>query len=171
MADLYSFLNPFTEREFLHRFGDVFEHSPWVAEFAFEYRPFASIQELHRTMYEVVRGAPEVRQMALLRAHPDLGARLDGLTDASKAEQTGAGLAALSEQERRELLDLNGRYRDRFDFPFILAVRGKSKDDVLAALRTRSNNRIADERYRAMDEVVRIAEMRLADKLEAWQRG
>lgn len=155
-----------TDREaFVSLLGEVFEHSPWVAEGAFDARPFASVAALHQAMTRVVAEAGEGRQLELIRAHPDLADRaaLAGkLTQSSTREQRGAGLDALSADEYARFHNLNNRYRDRFAFPFVLAVKGHTKTSILEAFETRLGNDPERERERALAEIARIARFRLA---------
>src|SRR4029453_7941631 len=121
---------------FVETLGWIFEDSPWVAERTWTRRPFASLDALHEAMIDVVQQASEREQLALLRAHPDLGTRAR-ISDASAGEQRGAGLDRLDEAEYERLQRLNGEYRRRFGFPFLFAIKGSTKDDVLTALEAR----------------------------------
>jgi 2-oxo-4-hydroxy-4-carboxy-5-ureidoimidazoline decarboxylase len=128
-------LNQFPYTEFVTILGGIYEHSPWVAEGAFKARPFDSLEHLHQTMSSIVAQAPEAQQLALIRAHPDLAGKAalaNELTEHSKSEQAGAGLNRLSPEDYQRFHDLNNRYKDTFDFPFILAVKGHTKDSILA---------------------------------------
>jgi 2-oxo-4-hydroxy-4-carboxy-5-ureidoimidazoline decarboxylase len=157
-------LNSLERAQFVSAIGWVFEHSPWVAERAWDTRPFQNVEELHRTMVEQVERALPEEQLALLRAHPDLGTRAR-VSEASSTEQAGAGLDQLTEAEFERLRELNDTYRDKFGFPFLFAVKGSTKHDILRALerRVRSSR---DEEYRvALDQVYRIARFRLDDTL------
>ena len=157
-----------TRAEFVAAFGDTFENSPWVAEKAFEKRPFASIDALHRAMCEAVAAADRDAQLTLIRAHPDLAgkAALGGeLTAASSREQAGAGLDRLTEAEYRRFHALNDAYRARFGFPFVLAVKGHTKTSILDAFETRLTHSPDAERGAALAEIFRIARFRL-DALE-----
>jgi len=158
-------VNALDRDAFVARFGGVFEHSPWVAEAAWESRPFASAVALLDTMLRVVRNAPEERRMALIKAHPDLGARL-AMTEASTREQQGAGLDRLTPAEYGELSALNRAYAAKFGFPFILAVRGKTKEEIVAAMRARLGRSEEEERCESMDQIGRIAAFRIADLVE-----
>src|SRR6266851_2510671 len=113
--------------------GWVFEDSSWVAERAWEERPFASVDALRGAMVEQVERALPAEQLKLLRAHPDLGIRAR-MTEASTAEQAGAGLDQLTPEEFERLRQLNRTYRDKFGFPFLFAVKGSTKPDMLSAL-------------------------------------
>ncbi|MDR0251942.1 MAG: 2-oxo-4-hydroxy-4-carboxy-5-ureidoimidazoline decarboxylase, partial [Brucellaceae bacterium] len=141
-------LNTLSEADFIAALGGIFEHSPWVAEAAVRDRPFASVSALHQAMVRAVEKADVTKQLALIRAHPDLAgkaARAGNLTDASTSEQKGAGLDRLDDAEYDRFHQLNDAYKQRFDFPFILAVRGfdgkgHDKYSILAAFETRLKN-------------------------------
>jgi 2-oxo-4-hydroxy-4-carboxy-5-ureidoimidazoline decarboxylase len=150
---------------FLARFGGLFERSPWVAEEAWERRPFGDAAGLAAAFEAAVLAAPEERQVALLRAHPELAgreARAGELTAASAGEQAGAGLDRLSREQAERLADLNAAYRERFGFPFVIAVRGHTPDSILAAGEARLDAPRATELDTAIDEVLAIARGRLA---------
>jgi 2-oxo-4-hydroxy-4-carboxy-5-ureidoimidazoline decarboxylase len=155
-------LNGAERGRFIGAVGWVFEQSPWVAGRAWEYRPFASLDALHARMVAVVDTADEAAQLALLRAHPDLGARAK-MSDASMGEQAGAGLDSLSPAEFERLQALNGAYRERFGFPFLFAVKGASRHDIVAALERRLSATREVELAEALRQVARIARFRLED--------
>ena len=162
-------LNVLSEANFVAALGGIFEHSPWVAAGAYQARPFGSPAELHSAMCAVVAAADVEMQLGLIRAHPDLAgkAALAGeLTDASSTEQAGAGLDRLTEDEYRRFHDLNDRYRARFGFPFILAVKGHRKTSILAAFETRLANSPEAERDEALVQIYQIARFRLAARWE-----
>ena len=150
--------------EFVSALGWIFEDSPWVAERAWERRPFASLDELHAAMVRVVADATEAEQLALLRAHPDLGTRAR-VSDASTGEQRGAGLDRLTPDEFARLQRLNTDYRSRFGFPFLFAVKGSTKHDVLAALDARGRRTRDEEFAEALQQVDKIARFRLDEML------
>lgn len=156
---------------FVDRFGGIFEHSPWVAEQAYD-RGLGPAQDsaegLHAVMAAVMRAAPYETRLALLRAHPDLAGRLalsGGLTASSTAEQASAGLDRCTPAEYARLKQLNEAYVARFGFPFIMAVRGSSRADILAAFETRVTNAPDDEFETALAQVERITLLRLKDML------
>ena len=157
-------LNSLERAQFVSAIGWVFEHSPWVAERAWEARPFANVEELHRAMVEQVERALPEEQLALLRAHPDLGTRAR-VSEASSAEQAGAGLDQLTQAEFERLRALNEAYRDKFGFPFLFAVKGSTKHDILEALERRGQSSREEEYLVALDQVYRIARFRLEDTL------
>ena len=153
-------LNSLDRENFVAAVGWVFEHSPWVAERAWAARPFADIDALHVTMVEQVERATLEEQLALLRAHPDLGTRAR-VSDASAAEQAGAGLDQLTHKEFERLLALNEAYRDKFGFPFLFAVKGSSKHDILDAFERRVSSSRQEELRMALAQVYRIARFRM----------
>ncbi|MGE0748909.1 MAG: 2-oxo-4-hydroxy-4-carboxy-5-ureidoimidazoline decarboxylase [Rhodospirillales bacterium] len=151
---------------FVAALGAVFEHSPWVADLAYAARPFADVAALHRAMVAAVEESGAGRQLALIRAHPDLAgkaARAGALGAHSTREQAGAGLDRLSEEEYARFHRLNDAYQARFGFPFIIAVRDHDKASILAAFETRLRHDADSERVEALRNIARIAELRLAD--------
>jgi 2-oxo-4-hydroxy-4-carboxy-5-ureidoimidazoline decarboxylase len=157
-------VNRMSAAEFRHALGGVFEHSPWIAERAWTARPFTSVQTLHAAMTAVVRAASPDEQLALLRAHPDLAgraARAGALGDSSRAEQASAGLDRLTDEEHERFGRLNAAYRERFDFPFIIAVRRRDKASILAAFAQRLGNTREAEIEAALGQVFAITRGRL----------
>lgn len=151
---------------FVRRLGTLYEHSPWIADAAWAHRPFGSREALHACLQAVVMQAGEDRQLALIRAHPDLAGRLaraGSLLAHSKGEQQGLGLDRLPDAEYERFDRLNTAYRDRFGHPFIIAVRAQTRDSVLAAFEQRLGNDADQERRTALDEIGRIAWFRLQD--------
>lgn len=157
-------LNQMSPADFVQALGSVFEHSPWIAERASRGRPFSSIAALHRAMVDVVRSAPLQEQLALLHAHPELaGKEADAgtLTCASKVEQSDAGLNGLSAEEYARVKRLNAAYREKFGFPFIIAVRNHDKNSMLQVFEKRLGRDAYTEREAACAEVFKIAGYRL----------
>ncbi len=153
-------LNLCDRQGFVDAIGWVFESSPWVAERAWALRPFATRADLHRAMICAVDAATPEEQLALLRAHPDLGSHAR-MSAASTSEQAGAGLDAMPSADSGRLRALNAAYRDKFGFPFLFAVKGATPADVLAALDLRSSRPFEDEVAEALRQVHRIAWFRL----------
>jgi len=151
------------QAEFVEKYADIFEHSPWVPERAFARGPFADKASLHTAFVAVVDEAGEEAQLALIRAHPQLGAKI-ALTDASTAEQQGAGLKSLTEQEFARFSGLNAAYNEKFGFPFVICVRRHTKTSILAAFAQRLTHDAATERAAALAEIAEIAKLRLEDK-------
>lgn len=158
-------LNTLSRELFVAQLGSIFEHSPWVADNVWEKRPFHSVNELHEEMMNVVREADESDILTLLCAHPNLASRVQ-LTSDSALEQQSAGLDALSPNDFERFSELNDAYMEKNGFPFIIAVRGKTKQEILAAMSARLTNERPQERRQALLEVQRIAEMRLLDRIE-----
>ena len=162
-------LNALDAAAFEARLAHVFEHAPWVARHAAGRRPFAGRDGLHRAMVAAIDAASEAEQLALLRGHPDLAGKAviaGDLTRDSKREQQGSGLDRLTSAEYERFHALNCTYKERFGFPFILAVKGKTKDDILAVFAARAGNERAVEFREALDQVGRIAAFRLADIIQ-----
>jgi 2-oxo-4-hydroxy-4-carboxy-5-ureidoimidazoline decarboxylase len=157
-------LNGLSREDFVKTLGSIYEHSPWVAESAYNKVPFTSLEHLHTVMVNVVvQASPEI-QNALILAHPDLAGKAalaNELTEHSKSEQSGAGLNALSQAEYQRFHQLNNRYKSKFNFPFILAVKGHTKDSILASFEERLNNDLEAERARALSEIIKIAGFRI----------
>jgi 2-oxo-4-hydroxy-4-carboxy-5-ureidoimidazoline decarboxylase len=161
--DTIAALNDCDDAAFVETLGDVYEHSPWVAERVVGERPFSSVDDLHEHMAEAVRNASEERKLELLRAHPDLGEQTE-LTDASEKEQASAGLDELNREQYERFQELNEIYRDRFAFPFIMAVKGATPDEIQAAMEERIDNSEPTEFETALDQVHEIARLRLEDR-------
>lgn len=157
-------LNRASPAEFVAQLSEIFEHSPWVPEQVVSARPFASVATLHRAMARAVAGAGEVAQLRLICAHPDLAghAALRGeLTRESTREQQSAGLAACTPEQLERLRVLNAEYRRRFEFPFILAVKGHTPSSIIAALEKRIGNDRDAELRTALEQIELIARFRL----------
>ena len=158
-----------SEVDFVARFGGVFEHSPWIATHAFA-AGLGPEQDtaagLHAALAAQFRRASEAERLAVLRAHPDLAGKLASarrLTEDSAAEQAGAGLDALTDAERTNFTELNARYRQRFGFPFIIAVKGLNKRQILSTFEARVAHDRAAEFETACRQVERIALLRLQE--------
>ena len=152
---------------FLAAYGPVYEHSPWIAEAVFD-TGLKAVHDgpngLHAAMRAIVEAAPRDRQLALLRAHPDLAGRLavrGELTTHSASEQAGAGLDKCSPEEFARFMRLNEAYKARFGIPFVMAVKGRNRNEILAAFERRLENGMAAEFRTALDEVHKIARFRL----------
>ena len=162
-------INALDRPAFVERFGAVFEHSPWVADAAWDHRPFRGRTHLHAAMCAAVQAAPPERQLDLIRAHPDLvgrAAREGRLGAASASEQSGAGLDQLTPAEIVWFEQHNAAYRERFGFPFIICVRANRKQAILAGFETRLLHTPEQECAAALAEIAKIAAFRLADLVE-----
>jgi OHCU decarboxylase len=155
-------LNALSKEQFAGELGPTYEHSPWIAERAWNSRPFLSLEDLARKMNAVVDAATNDEQLALLRAHPELGTRLK-ISESSTTEQAGAGLDQLFQDQSEVLLNLNTAYRAKFGFPFIYAAKGSGKDDIFISLAVRVLSDPETEFRQALWEVSRIARFRLED--------
>lgn len=159
-------LNCLDQAAFVERLGHVYEHSPWVAERAWQECPFDSVPALWAAMQRTVEDANRDEQLALIRAHPELAGKLaiaGKLTDASRTEQSSAGLDRCTPEEFAQFQALNAAYRRKFDFPFIVAVRGLGRSEILARLAERVGNTPAHEFSTCLQEIGRIARFRLDD--------
>ena len=168
-----------SKEELIEEFGSTFEHSPWIAEAAFDAGAFQGVvkgadgtirlepreaERIQASMCEAFRDAPREKRLAVLRAHPDLAGRLaiaNELTADSAAEQAGAGLDRLTADEHARFTELNARYTKRFGHPFIVAIKGLTKNDILARFEERIGNGPDEEFATACREVERIAWLRL----------
>ena len=157
-------INAMTPKAFIEAFGDVAEHSPWVAREADAFRPFASREALVAHFETAIRAANHDAQLSLIRAHPDLATKAK-LTEDSTKEQAGAGLNALSAEEFARFTDLNTAYRQRFGFPFIFAVKGATKHMILESFAARVGNDAKVEFETALQQVCRIFRFRIEDRV------
>jgi OHCU decarboxylase len=152
---------------FMATFGGVFEHSPFIAQRAFEAELGPANDTplgIHFALRNQFRMASEDERLNVLRAHPDLAGKLAAarrLTEESTAEQASAGLDALTDRERENFTDLNTRYVEKFGFPFIIAVRDNTKASILEAFEKRIENDRATEFATACAQVERIAQLRI----------
>jgi 2-oxo-4-hydroxy-4-carboxy-5-ureidoimidazoline decarboxylase len=163
-------LNAADRATFVAAIGFAFEDSPWIAEAAWDQRPFATVEALHAALVRVVASAPEALQIALIAAHPDLAGRVarEGrLTAASHGEQAAAGLDRLTPEEIARFDAANAAYRARFGFPFVICAREHDAASVLAALERRARNDRPTETAIALSEIAKIARLRLQDAVRA----
>lgn len=159
-----------TVQEFVRLIGPVFEHSPWIAERAAMQRPFSILDELHRALCETVEHAEETEKLDLIRAHPDLvgrAAQQGTLTAESSNEQASAGLKELTPEEIETFQNLNARYREKFEFPFVICARLNKKEAMLSGFHSRLNHSRDAEIKIALDEIFKIARLRLRDLVQA----
>ena len=160
-------VNAMDRATFVQKFGAIFERSPWVADRAWDKRPFANLDAMHAAMVGVVKEAPLPSQLALLQSHPDLAgkeAQAGGMTSASVSEQASAGLNALSKSEMQLISDDNAAYRSKFGFPFIIAVRMHTKEGIFFDFARRLQNDTQTEYANDLQNVYAITRLRL-DKM------
>ena len=163
-------VNKMDQAAFTQALGGIFENSPWVAEKAWESRPFSSVDDLHQKMVVVVKYANIDQELALLRSHPDLAgkeAQAGTMTSSSVAEQASAGLNALSKEEVATLAEYNAAYKKKFGFPFMIAVRNHSKLGIYQLFKPRLNNDTVTEFGNALQQVYNITRIRLEKKFGA----
>ncbi len=157
-------LSALSQAEFVSRLAGIFEHSPWIPERAWPARPFASIDALHAAMLAVLDAASDAEKLGLICAHPELAgkeASAGTLTVASTGEQRGAGLDQCSADELQRLRGLNAAYRERFGFPFVIAVKGLSRYQIMDAVEARLTHDRATEFAACLAPIGRIARFRL----------
>jgi 2-oxo-4-hydroxy-4-carboxy-5-ureidoimidazoline decarboxylase len=163
-------LNTADRASFTAALGHLFEHSPWVAEETWLRRPFRDAAHLHAELCATMRAASPEKQLALIRAHPDLAGRLAQqrkLTLESSREQASAGLDRLTDAELAEFTRQNEAYRAKFGFPFVICARLNAKATILASMQARLPNDPATEQAAALAEIEKIAQLRLRDLLRA----
>lgn len=162
-------INGLDATKFSQLFGAVYEHSPWIAERAFALKPtsgFASRAQVHAALAAVVQSASEAEKVALLVAHPELAgkeAAAGTLTTASTSEQASAGLTSMTAADVAQLRELNAAYREKFGFPFIIAVRNNTQTAIFGAIKSRLFNTRSMELNNALMQVGEIARLRLMD--------
>lgn len=156
-----------TREAFIEAFCGIYEHSPWVAERTYDQgqpASFDTIDGLHSQMAAVLRAAGHDKQLALINAHPDLAGKeavCGELTAASTSEQAGAGIQQSSAEELARFNELNDIYKTRFGFPFIKAVKGSNRQEILAAFELRIHHTLEQEFATALTEINKIALLRL----------
>ena len=163
-------INAMDRAGFVQKFGGIFENSPWVAEQAWDKKPFASLDAMHAAMVSVAKEAPAPLQLMLLQSHPDLAgkeAQAGSMTASSVAEQASAGLNALSSAEMTQISELNAAYRRKFGFPFIIAVRMHSKEGIFFEFNRRLHNDTQTEFANDLQNVYVITRLRLNKLLDA----
>src|SRR5580704_11758447 len=157
-------LNGCSRDDFVASLANIFECSPWIAEQAAAARPFAGVKPLLAAMKDTVDRAPAEQRMTLIKAHPDLAnktQRAAGLTAESTSEQNSLGLDRLSDAEFEAFERVNNAYRAKFGFPYIVCVRRHTKDSVLRDFERRLPNDVATETQTSINEICRIAALRL----------
>ncbi len=165
-------INRLNAAQFSQVFGAVYERSPWIAERAFALRPaggFASRAQVHAALVAAVQSASDAGKVALLNAHPELAGReavAGALTAASTSEQSSAGLTSMTAADVAQLRELNAAYREKFGFPFIIAVRNNTQSAIFGAVKSRLANSREMEINNGLMQVGEIARLRLVDLIE-----
>ena len=155
-------VNKLNKSDFLSIFGNVFEKTEWIAEEVFNYLPYESFEELFLKFIKIYDESEKESIIKILNSHPELVVEKK-LTSESKKEQKNAGLNECSEEEFQEFKELNLNYKKKFGFPFIIAVKGKNKSDILNNFRIRLGHSENDEFIEAKEQVKKIASIRLND--------
>jgi OHCU decarboxylase len=153
-------INQLTKNDFLDIFGNVFEKTYWIADKAFNLKPYKNFNELLSTIIEVYEKSSREDYLKIFNAHPELAVE-KRLTEDSQKEQNNANLNQCNNKEFNEFQNLNIKYRKKFGFPFIIAVKGKNKDEILSNFKKRINNEINLEFEEAKKQVKKIASFRL----------
>ena len=157
-------LNSLTEKEFITQFGSIFEKSEWIAIEAFKLKPFRDSQDLKNKMINIFDSSSKEKVVKILNLHPKLAIE-KRLTNFSSKEQTGAKLDTCTKEELEEFEKLNLDYEKKFKFPFVIAVKGKNKNEILNNFRLRIENNNDEEFNEAKTQVKKIASFRLNDIL------
>jgi OHCU decarboxylase len=155
-------VNKLSKSDFISIFGNVFEKTDWISEKTYALKPFNNFQELFSRMMEIFENSKKENHLEILNAHPDLVVEKQ-LTDDSRKEQNNASLNQCSDQEFKEFKKLNEEYKKKFRFPFIVAVKGKNRKEILNNFRQRITNNINLEFEEAKEQVKKIASFRLSE--------
>ena len=154
--------NKLSKAEFISIFGNIFEKTEWIAEKCYESKPYNSLDELVLKMMKIFENIEKERHLEILNSHPDLAVEKK-LTEDSKNEQKNASLNQCTDEEFIEFKKLNEEYKKKFGFPFIVAVKGKNKEEILNSFRQRITNNINLEFEEAKKQVKKIASFRLSE--------
>ena len=158
-------VNKLSKPDFISIFGNVFEKTEWIAQKSYDSKPYKNFEELFSKMMEVFENSNKENHIKILNAHPDLAVEKK-LTKDSKNEQKNASLNQCTEKEFLEFKKLNEEYKKKFGFPFIIAVKGKNKEEILNSFRQRITNNINLEFEEAKKQVKKIANFRLSKIIE-----
>ena len=155
--------NNLSKAEFTQMFGNIFENASWIAEKLYEKKPFKNFDDLSKKILSIFETTSKQNKLKILNSHPDLAdkAKIGFLTEDSNKEQNNAGLDRCSEEEFNEFKKLNIKYKKKFGFPFIYAVKGKSRIEILNNFKERVNCDISDEFNEAVNQVKKIATLRI----------
>jgi OHCU decarboxylase len=154
--------NKLSKTEFISIFGNIFEKTEWIAERCYESKPYNNPDELVSKMMKIFENSEKEKHLEILNSHPDLVVE-KRLTENSKNEQKNASLNQCSDKEFLEFKNLNEEYKKKFGFPFIIAVKGKNKEEILNSFRQRITNNINLEFEEAKKQVKKIANFRLGE--------
>ena len=155
-------INKLSKPDFISIFGNIFEKTEWIAQKSYDSKPYKNYEELFLKMMEIFENTNKENHLKILNAHPDLVVEKK-LTKDSKNEQKNASLNQCTNEEFLEFKNLNEKYKERFGFPFIIAVKGKNKEEILNSFRQRITNNINLEFEEAKRQVKKIANFRLSE--------
>ena len=160
-------INKLSQTEFTEVFGNIFENASWIAEKIYKEKPFVDFRDLSKKMLNIFNSTNNENKLKILNSHPDLAdkTKINSLTPESSLEQSNAGLDRCTEEEFNEFKNLNIEYKKKFGFPFIIAVKGKNKNEILVNFRERIKNDLNKEFFEAKIQVKKIASFRLEDIL------
>lgn len=158
-------LNQCSQEDFVCALGAIFEDTPLIAAQTWFKRPFQDVHQLHEQMVQVVLAMSDEEHLALIKAHPDLGSRAK-MADASVKEQAGVGLDRLNHSEYAKFHSLNERYKNKFGFPFIVAVKNHTINSILENFESRLHHSLSEEKQHAIAEITQIAKFRLLDLID-----
>ncbi|MEL6786214.1 MAG: 2-oxo-4-hydroxy-4-carboxy-5-ureidoimidazoline decarboxylase [Cyanobacteria bacterium J06607_15] len=150
-----------SQEEFTSVLEEIWEETPEIVQKAWHSKPFEDMEALYQSMVDVVSNMSDREQLALIKAHPDLGSKAK-MAEASVQEQAGVGLDRLSASAYQRFQNLNQAYKDKFGFPFIVAVKYHTQESILEAFATRLENSLEQEKKQALEEISKIARLRLA---------
>ena len=156
-------INNLSQSKFIEIFANIFEKTKWIAEKLYNQKPFDGFEDLCSKMFGIFETAGKETQLKILKAHPDLADKVtvNSLTTNSRTEQSNAGLNQCSEEEFNEFKDLNKSYKKKYGFPFVIAVKGKNKIEILSEFKKRILNSVNEEFNEAIIQVGKIANLRL----------
>ena len=155
-------VNKLSKSDFISIFGNVFEKTEWIAQKSYDLKPYKNFEEFFSKMMEIFENTNKENHIKILKAHPDLAVEKK-LTKDSKNEQKKASLNECNNEEFVEFKKLNEKYKKKFGFPFIIAVKGKNKEEILNSFRQRITNNINSEFEEAKKQVKKIASFRLSE--------
>jgi len=160
---MFNKIDKLTESEFVEVFGNIFENASWIAKKLYDQKPFKNFQDLSKKMIDIFKTANNEDKLKILNAHPDLAdkTKIDSLTQDSNKEQNSVGLDQCTEDEFKQFKNLNSEYKNKFGFPFIFAVKGKKKSEILFNFKKRVLSNKKTEFDEGVAQVIQIANLRL----------
>ena len=162
---MFNKIEKLSETEFTEVFGNIFENANWIAKKLYEQKPYKNFQDLSKKMINIFESADYQDKLKILNSHPDLAdkTKIGTLTKDSNKEQNSAGLDQCTEKEFNQFKNLNLEYKNKFGFPFIIAVKGKSKSEILESFKKRIMLDKENEFFEAIEQVKKISLLRLEE--------